>query len=1204
MAVADRALLSCPWLQSYDTAAYACDSVMRFLFGPDAFSSDAAMQVYRARAGFMVNLGPGSDSTADDDSRLLGALLAKYAHRGVVSPCSVALESSLLKAAQDAGVIEYDESSASGEYTFRMSPLLDDLNAILTAHLLPELLVSESAVEELLGRYRALCSPAELAFHDLLSEKLSDPRLTLLVLPQRRIDTMLRHHAAGSAVNAAGRVDFAVEVPDFETDGLLRIAIEIDDGSHSGTQHDVDKARNEELGLSGWQTTRLQTAHPDQWNAEAERIAQLLSAAVPPEVLEGANALEALPTEQRRAVNRLMAAPVAEAQLSAVVAEILYYHGAADIEVVDECNVGLQDVVSAIRDTVHALAAVHGIKRIPDVSLSPPESRGPQTVKYYAFPSASAWDAIAGGQNVVAPVVVSADYAPTLYPAPARPVVADASAWAEDIGFGLTHLLQNLFRKAEFREGQIEVIARAISLQHTIGLLPTAAGKSLCYQLASMTQPGFCLVVDPLRSLMLDQEANLRAAGFHRCAAIMSGREMTPEEERISREQGYDSIQRGEQEFVFLAPERLQIPEFRDRLRSFTSHVPVPFCVVDEAHCVSEWGHDFRPAYLNAGRLVRDLCQFDHTEPTLVALTGTASRNVLTDIMRELSIQDHDAVVEPKSFDRKELQFEVVKCAADQRIAVIAGKLQAILAECGWRRGRAGTLPSGLIFSYFINNWEARDTNVPDIAEALARRLGLPVAYYAGGRPRGFSGDARKWEQCKIETQRRFKSDVDPILVCTHGFGMGIDKPSIRFIIHAMLPRSLEEFYQQAGRAGRDRLRSRCLVVFSDDQPELADEMLDPDLTAPESLREKANSVPRDTQGDAIRNTYFISNSFWGREKEKSIVLHVLDHVVSPRLPAHGGDRVRIPVRFDALPDDVARRRKGVRVTQDDKELALEKALYRLRVTGAIVDYLKDYSHSTYQVIMQNVPSESIYRALRDRLRTYVMEGDLQRLVPAKPKTSFRDAAFECAAVFIDYIYDQIEKRRRRATKQMLDTAREAASLGPAEFRRQLLAYLEESKFTKPVAEFATRIRPVEWFEVLARAEGADDIPLLLGACRRTLEEFPSHPGLLMLAGLTRMATSTPPAGASDIRSGFSALKPYYPDVKNRIWVADKLAEQTRRMVPSCVDSVWEMALAADPVIEMARFAYTRVGEYSQAHLSAVLVIAEGVLRFVDKKVR
>jgi hypothetical protein len=186
----------------------------------------------------------------------------------------------------------------------------------------------------------------------------------------------------------------------------------------------------------------------------------------------------------------------------------------------------------------------------------------------------------------------------------------------------------------------------------------------------------------------------------------------------------------------------------------------------------------------------------------------------------------------------------------------------------------------------------------------------------------------------------------------------------------------------------------------------------------------------------------------------------------------------------------------------------------------------------------------------------------------------------------------------------MLDTAREAASLGPDEFRKQLLSYLEESSFTKPVGELATRINPQEWFDVLASAEGADDIPKLLGACRRTLEEFPTHPGLLMLAGLTRLATSTPPAGASDIRSGFSALKPYYPNVKNRIWVVHKLADQAIRMVPSRVDIVWEMALEADPHTEMARFAYAKVGEYSNAHLSAVLVIAQGVLEVVTKKGR
>src|SRR5262249_3309525 len=155
--------------------------------------------------------------------------------------------------------------------------------------------------------------------------------------------------------------------------------------------------------------------------------------------------------------------------------------------------------------------------------------------------------------------------------------------------------------------------------------------------------------------------------------------------------------------------------------------IPVPYCVVDEAHCVSEWGHDFRPAYLNVGRVVRHYCQYEGREPCIVALTGTASRNVLTDILRELAIDDLDAIVEPVTFDRQELRLEVRQVRPRDRLTEVVARLRALLVQWGWQPGQPDEPPSGLIFTNFAT---AYHVGVQAIADEVRTRLGLPIEIY------------------------------------------------------------------------------------------------------------------------------------------------------------------------------------------------------------------------------------------------------------------------------------------------------------------------------------------------------------------------------------------------------------------------------------------------------------------------------------------
>jgi RecQ family ATP-dependent DNA helicase len=1186
----------CPWLQGYTAAAFAAEAVARLLDSRLGFSSPALRPLFRARAGCALALEGAADRQGhSSEGKLLGAVLSKLAHRGMPAPCSLAVERHVLKQAREAGVLDYRESSDTGEFRFTARPRLPDLDELLQACCIPELLVGDAAVNPLLDRHRGLCTPPESELLEQLLAQLPDRRLGLLWLPQRPLASML-HGSDVAEVSPADRVDFALEILNATRGGWLRLVVELDDDSHEGAQLDKDRDRDRALAAAGWEVRRLQVRRQTEWAKQLKELRSNLGDALPADVLHAAERVRSLPEPQRNAVKNLVLTPAAEGHLLAAVGALVYGGYSDWIRIADPQGLGIAPAVDAINALVDQLARLHKIDVLARVDLT--SRTGDADLLYFGYPDASAWDAIrAQSAGVVAHRQLGASFEQPLWPAPPRPVDSPATALSETVQSALQYLLQNLFRKKEFRAGQLEIVARALTLRPVVGLLPTGAGKSLCFQLASLTQPGFVLIVDPLRSLMLDQQQNLEALGIHRSRAILSGQEATETKDLAAREAAYRSIALGHYLFVFIAPERLQMPTFRSSLKKFAGFVPVPYCVVDEAHCVSEWGHDFRPSYLNVGRIVADYCRFEERPPCLMALTGTASRNVLIDIMRELHIDDHEAVVEPKSFDRKELAFEVWRVKGADRLAEVSVKLRSILAELGYQPGQPGGMPSGLVFTNFASG----NLGVQLIADEF-RRLGIRVDVYSGNAPYGFSGSKLEWEQHKLDVQRRFKQDESPILVCTQGFGMGIDKPNIRFTIHAMLPRSLEEFYQQAGRAGRDRQNARCIIFFADEQQGLADELLDTERTQLEEIEQRANFISMKARGDAIRNTWFLTSSFLGRDAEKAIVRHVVASILCPRLSGYQGDLQQVEVAFGALPDSLFKPERNGRVKGETKIAALEKAIYRLLLVGAVSDYTKDYGKRRFEVEVRTVVPEMIYSELEAYLRRYATEFEVAHFLPARGATDWSDAATSAASALIEYIYATVEKRRRRAIGQMLQTARDAAqaSSSPARnarFREQLLAYLEESEFSKPVETLAGRVHPQEWFDVLGQVQGMDGVTKLLGACRRRLEESPSHPGLLLLAGLCRTASPYPDQGPLDIRSSFIALQRHFPDKAHRVWVAERATESIRRLARSQVDVVLQAVLEGDPSLAMARFCYQHASEGAEAHEAALGRMVAGLIK-------
>jgi ATP-dependent DNA helicase RecQ len=325
-------------------------------------------------------------------------------------------------------------------------------------------------------------------------------------------------------------------------------------------------------------------------------------------------------------------------------------------------------------------------------------------------------------------------------------------------------ILRSVFGYTSFRPHQEEVIAAVTAGRDAFVLMPTGGGKSLCYQVPALCRPGLAIVVSPLISLMKDQVDALAANGV-RAAFYNSSLKSDEARAVLAR------LHAGELDLLYLAPERLMAPDFLARLRQ----VPIALVAIDEAHCVSQWGHDFRPEYLALGELRRHFPQVP-----VVALTATADPQTRADILARLGLKQARVFV--AGFDRPNIRYNVV----DKHKPF--AQLQAFLKG---RRGEAGIV-------YALSR-----KRVEEVAARLAA-AGLRAAPYHAG----LADEERR------RVQEDFLRDDIQVVVATVAFGMGIDKPNVRFVVHYDLPKNLESYYQETGRAGRDGLPAEALLLF------------------------------------------------------------------------------------------------------------------------------------------------------------------------------------------------------------------------------------------------------------------------------------------------------------------------------------------------------------------------------------------------------
>lgn len=648
----------------------------------------------------------------------------------------------------------------------------------------------------------------------------------------------------------------------------------------------------------------------------------------------------------------------------------------------------------------------------------------------------------------------------------------------------LTYFLNLLFRKEKFRNGQLPILTRAMSNLPVIGLLPTGSGKSLTYQIAALLQPGITIVIDPLVSLMKDQYDGLRKASIDSCTFINA-----TVSDKSKRE---ELMERSKVQFVFLSPERLCIRGFRSRLRNMQDlHVYFAYGVIDEVHCVSEWGHDFRFTYLHLGRNLYNYVLPKQSSDrldriALFGLTATASFDVLADVERELSGNgafplDSDAIVRYENTNRLELQYRVVE-------------IDGTSCQSKWDvyRKKNDTLPTILEQGYqellelqssenitrikqrFIERESITNENILKEIKNAELCVDIPEDWY-GKQPNnaaaivfcphrrgsigvndtsnntGVASSLRdNLNDANISTyiggdvlteQERFIAGETSIMVATKAFGMGIDKPNVRFTYNINFSSSLEAFVQEAGRAGRDRKMALATILY-----------------CPQQFMEQNphTRLIEPIHVDYGVHKFFFDNNFIGEDFEKMVIYYLLTQSVTDvtdeeitrsseishkqvsgfmneLLDTEIDDNLvsyisySSEVNFESVQQIntwLKKKNYPVLVFKDSRDVkdgevefvaTIEKAIYRMCCVGIIDDYTRDYQNSQFRIVTKRRSDKDYFNYLKLFLVRYFTD-ERADVEMRKAYTYKGDNAMQkCLGYITEFVYNKIAKKRERA---------------------------------------------------------------------------------------------------------------------------------------------------------------------------------------------
>lgn len=592
------------------------------------------------------------------------------------------------------------------------------------------------------------------------------------------------------------------------------------------------------------------------------------------------------------------------------------------------------------------------------------------------------------------------------------------SSQREALRYFLSNLFLPFLDEVNFREGQVGIIGSALSRHGTIGLLPTGSGKSVCYQLSAVLQPAVSFVVCPIKSLMYDQKADLDSIGFTRSNYI-TGDLKADEKAQIQRDFG-----RGRYFFVFISPERFQTHGFRKEMLAIGLDLAFAYAVIDEAHCLSEWGHDFRTSYLNLAKTIEKFAP----SASYIGLTATASVNVLKDIQTEFNIPD-DYVRIPLDFTREELAFHVIDDKGRKGDAAVA--LVAKM-EAKWNREQEGLSKAGIVFTPTVNGKQG----CHGLAGRISLALDMDVRFFSGSPPKG--GQGVEFDIYKRQVQEDFKLNKFRMLTATKAFGMGVNKGNIAYTIHFGIPSSMEALYQEAGRAGRDKKLFKkepadCYVLLTkESNTALLDKIWDSSTNVRE-LKEHVKALSRDS--DVNTNLFLMTNGLDTINDEFKLVASIYNYL------QNNDEQQTITLTARQFGSEKPK---------------FEKAIYRLSQLGVVLDWVvEDFFNGTLQVEFQCLSEkqfeENVVRTIKKYESNFKLEdvfsseNQSYKIICNKLHNGSIDKTRFIFLVLLLWSYDHFVYNRRQSLKTVYEQCSELAtgSIGEKEFKDRLEGYFK-----------------------------------------------------------------------------------------------------------------------------------------------------------------
>lgn len=666
------------------------------------------------------------------------------------------------------------------------------------------------------------------------------------------------------------------------------------------------------------------------------------------------------------------------------------------------------------------------------------------------------------------------------------------SSQRESLRYFLSNLFLPFLDEVDFREGQVGIIGSALSRHGTIGLLPTGSGKSICYQLSAVLQPAISFVVCPIKSLMYDQKADLDGIGFTRSNYI-TGDLQADEKSQIQKDFG-----RGKYFFVFISPERFQTEGFRKEMSAIGYDLAFAYAVIDEAHCLSEWGHDFRTSYLNLANTIEKFAP----SSSYIGLTATASVNVLKDIQTEFEIPN-EYVRTPLDFTREELAFHVIDDNGRKGDSVV--KLVSEM-DSKWNSGEDGISKAGIIFTPTVNG----SNGCHSLASRLSSSLGMDVRFFSGSAPKIGGWGGGSFDVYKRKVQEDFKLNKYRLLTATKAFGMGVNKGNLAYTVHFGIPSSMEALYQEAGRAGRDkklfkRVPADCYVLLTkESNTSLLDKIWD-SSTSVADLKMYVKSLSRNS--DVSTNLFLMTGGLDTINDEFKLISSIYQY-----LQINDGKQT---ITLTARQFETTKSK-------------LEKAIYRLSQLGIVLDWvIEDFFNGTLQIEFQSLSEKQLEENIERTVRKYepsfllgdvfANENQYYKIICDRFHKGSIDKTRFIFLVLLLWSYDHFVYNRRQSLKTVYEQCSDlaAGTIGEKEFKDRLEGYFKFNESSQMLLHLAENSADTSlWLSVFFQVSKERNTSEIISKAAlltlkeqlsRFLESYKNNACLNYLSGVVRL---------------------------------------------------------------------------------------------------